>query len=123
MARASAPTASGAATGWTTIEEPLELAARDRAAGEDAVLVDCLTLWLSNLMARRAATSGRRPAQLVRGAARARAPVVFVSNEVGLGIVPDNALARAFRDQAGRAQPGHRRRGRPRLSSSPPACP
>ena len=65
------------------------------------MLVDCLTLWLSNLMAagRDIAGEGDRLAAAV--AARA-APVVLVSNEVGMGIVPDNALARAFRDHAGR---------------------
>jgi adenosylcobinamide kinase/adenosylcobinamide-phosphate guanylyltransferase len=88
--------------GWTTVEEPLALppalesAARDNAA----VLVDCLSLWLSNLMA--AERDVAREAQaLVEVLPRLGAPVVFVSNEVGLGIVPDNALARAFRDHAG----------------------
>lgn len=89
--------------GWDTVEEPLDLVgalsrvARDRAA----VLVDCLTLWLSNLMG-----ANRDPAaemsRLVTDLPRLGGPVVFVSNEVGLGIVPDNPLARAFRDEAGR---------------------
>jgi adenosylcobinamide kinase/adenosylcobinamide-phosphate guanylyltransferase len=65
------------------------------------VLVDCLTLWLANLMA-----AGREPeaetAGLIDALDRRAAPAVLVSNEVGLGIVPDNALARAFRDAAGR---------------------
>ena len=88
---------------WRTIEAPLELApAIVSETGQGAaVLVDCLTLWLSNLMA-----AGRDPAketeELVRALGQAGGPVVFVSNEVGLGIVPDNALARAFRDHAGR---------------------
>jgi adenosylcobinamide kinase/adenosylcobinamide-phosphate guanylyltransferase len=88
---------------WRTREAPLELAAAIVAETEQgaAVLVDCLTLWLSNLMA-----AGRDPCQeaetLVRALGQAGGPVVFVSNEVGLGIVPDNALARAFRDHAGR---------------------
>jgi adenosylcobinamide kinase / adenosylcobinamide-phosphate guanylyltransferase len=88
--------------GWTTIEEPLDLpralasAARDNAA----VLVDCLTLWLSNLMA--AGRDIERETQaLIEALPRLGGPVVLVSNEVGLGIVPDNALARAFRDHAG----------------------
>ena len=83
--------------GWCTVEEPLELASALATPGP--MLVDCLTLWLSNLM-----FAGRQPdwpALLAALDARA-APTVFVSNEVGLGIVPDNALARAFRDQAGR---------------------
>jgi adenosylcobinamide kinase/adenosylcobinamide-phosphate guanylyltransferase len=88
--------------GWTTIEEPLDLprALAAAAEGNAAVLVDCLTLWLGNLM-----TAGRdveREAQaLVEVLPRLAGPVVLVSNEVGLGIVPDNALARAFRDHAG----------------------
>ncbi|HYD29956.1 MAG TPA: bifunctional adenosylcobinamide kinase/adenosylcobinamide-phosphate guanylyltransferase [Azospirillaceae bacterium] len=88
---------------WTTIEEPLDLAASlARAARPDgAVLVDCLTLWLSNLMGADSdiAQETRRLVDALDGLA---GPVVFVSNEVGLGIVPDNALARAFRDHAGR---------------------
>jgi adenosylcobinamide kinase/adenosylcobinamide-phosphate guanylyltransferase len=88
---------------WRTVEEPLDVAAAlDRHAGPDhAVLVDCLTLWLSNLMG-----AGRdveaEMARLAGALAGLKGPVVFVSNEVGLGIVPDNALARAFRDHAGR---------------------
>ena len=88
---------------WRTIEAPLELAPAIVSETEQgaAVLVDCLTLWLSNLMA-----AGRDPAQetegLIRALGQAGGPVVFVSNEVGMGIVPDNALARAFRDHAGR---------------------
>ena len=88
---------------WRTVEAPLELGAAIVAETEQgaAVLVDCLTLWLSNLMA-----AGRDPARetedLIRALGQAGGPVVFVSNEVGMGIVPDNALARAFRDHAGR---------------------
>ncbi len=88
---------------WRTVEEPLDLAgalARDAAPGGVA-LVDCLTLWLANVMA-----AGRDPetetAELVGALATAAGPVVLVANEVGLGIVPDNPLARAFRDHAGR---------------------
>jgi adenosylcobinamide kinase/adenosylcobinamide-phosphate guanylyltransferase len=88
---------------WRTVEEPLDLAgALEReAVGGRVVLVDCLTLWLTNVMA-----AGGDPAaeesRLVGALAEVGAPVVLVSNEVGLGIVPDNALARAFRDHAGR---------------------
>ncbi|WP_068001187.1 bifunctional adenosylcobinamide kinase/adenosylcobinamide-phosphate guanylyltransferase [Pseudovibrio axinellae] len=88
---------------WDTIEEPLELvSALERCAGaERAILVDCLTLWLSNLMhAERDWTRELEKLQLVL--AQLRCPVVFVGNEVGMGIVPDNAMARAFRDEAGR---------------------
>ena len=88
---------------WSTIEAPLELAEAITACSrpETVVLVDCLTLWASNLMlAERdtaAATEG-----LARSLSAARGPVILVANEVGLGIVPDNALARRFRDAAGR---------------------
>lgn len=87
---------------WKTIEEPLDVAniiSSQSTAGRP-ILVDCLTLWLSNLMfAKRdidAATT-----ELVAALEKSKGPVVLVSNEVGLGIVPENALARAFRDQAG----------------------
>jgi adenosylcobinamide kinase/adenosylcobinamide-phosphate guanylyltransferase len=88
---------------WRTIEAPLELAPAIVAQTEQgaAVLVDCLTLWLSNLMAASRDPDTETEA-LVRALGQAGGPVVFVSNEVGLGIVPDNALARAFRDHAGR---------------------
>ena len=87
--------------GWRTVEVPLDVAAAISDAGDDAVLLDCLTLWLANLMA-----AGRDIAEataaLGQALGQARAPVVLVSNEVGLGIVPDNPLAREFRDHAGR---------------------
>jgi adenosylcobinamide kinase/adenosylcobinamide-phosphate guanylyltransferase len=87
--------------GWTTVEEPLDLPRALEAAGRDAaVLVDCLTLWLNNLMAAARDVECETQA-LIETLPRLRAPAVFVSNEVGLGIVPDNALARAFRDHAG----------------------
>ena len=88
---------------WRTIEAPLEIAAAIMAETEHgaAVLVDCLTLWLSNLMAA-ARDPDKETEALIRALGQAGGPVVFVSNEVGLGIVPDNALARAFRDHAGR---------------------
>jgi len=89
--------------GWTTIEEPLALvdALTREATHGRAVLVDCLTLWLSNLM-----QAGRDPEiearRLTRFLGVARYPVVFVSNEVGLGLVPDTPLGRRFRDAQGR---------------------
>ncbi|KMS52897.1 adenosylcobinamide kinase [Novosphingobium barchaimii LL02] len=88
---------------WTTLEEPLALAgAIDRAAETaGAVLVDCLTLWLSNLML--ADMPLDEPvAALGDALRRCQCPLVLVSNEVGLSIVPENALARRFRDEAGR---------------------
>lgn len=84
---------------WTTVEVPLDLAPA-LEAHPGAVLVDCLTLWLSNLMfANR--DLDRAALDLEQALARHSGPVALVANEVGLGIVPDNALARAFRDQAG----------------------
>lgn len=88
---------------WTTLEEPFDLAgAIARASdGAGAVLVDCLTLWLSNLMLAQMPLETATRA-LADAIARCPCPIVLVSNEVGLGIVPENALARAFRDEAGR---------------------
>jgi adenosylcobinamide kinase/adenosylcobinamide-phosphate guanylyltransferase len=88
--------------GWTTIEEPLDLPRALASATRDnaAVLVDCLTLWLSNLMAA-GRTVESETQSLLESLPALAVPVVFVSNEVGLGIVPDNALARVFRDHAG----------------------
>jgi adenosylcobinamide kinase/adenosylcobinamide-phosphate guanylyltransferase len=89
--------------GWTTIEEPLALvdALTREATHGRAVLVDCLTLWLSNLM-----LAERDPnieaCRLARFIGRARYPIVLVSNEVGLGLVPDTQLGRRFRDAQGR---------------------
>ncbi len=88
---------------WTTVEEPIALAEALARADQPggAVLVDCLTLWVSNLMA-----EGRDVAAesegLVESLDDLDGTVVFVANEVGLGVVPDNAAARAFRDHAGR---------------------
>ena len=88
---------------WETREVPLELAsALAQAARPDgAVLVDCLTLWLSNLLGARRDPAAETEA-LVTALPGLAGPVVFVSNEVGLGIVPENALARAFIDHTGR---------------------
>ncbi|MDM9628406.1 bifunctional adenosylcobinamide kinase/adenosylcobinamide-phosphate guanylyltransferase [Rhizobium sp. S152] len=88
---------------WTTHEEPLDLV--DKLASIDgegrAVLVDCLTLWVTNLM-----MEGRDMvaefAALAAYLPRAKARLVIVSNEVGLGIVPENRMAREFRDHVGR---------------------
>ena len=85
---------------FTTIEEPFELAAALERAGRDydAIVVDCLTLWVSNLM-----LSDREipTEELIAAVRKIPAAVIFVSNEVGCGIVPENALARRFRDLAG----------------------
>ena len=87
-----------------TIEEPIELGEAIRAAAEahDVILVDCLTLWITNLiMADR--TVADAVDELVETLEATHVPVILVSNEVGLGIVPDNAMARMFRDLAGAA--------------------
>lgn len=86
---------------WRTVHEPLNLAeVLDRTDGNTPRMVDCLTLWLSNLMLGgqdwEAALDG-----LTGALARQKAPVILVTNDVGAGIVPENALARAFRDHAG----------------------
>jgi adenosylcobinamide kinase/adenosylcobinamide-phosphate guanylyltransferase len=85
---------------WRTIEAPLDLAVAIEAFGEDEVaVVDCLTLWLSNLLH----AERDLEAETVRLlAAMAGRTLILVSNEVGLGIVPENALARRFRDAQGR---------------------
>lgn len=88
--------------GWITRDAPLDLPEAIRAAPAGApILVDCLTLWVTNLiLSERDVTAAG--AALEAACLDAPGPVVLVSNEVGLGIVPDNALARRFRDEAGR---------------------
>lgn len=88
---------------WQTIEEPLDLAGALQKAARPgaAILVDCLTLWLSNLMGAERSIEAETE-RLVAVLPDLSGPVVFVSNEVGQGIVPDSALARAFVDHAGR---------------------
>jgi len=85
---------------WQTIEELLDLAAAVEAAHEGLVIIDCLTLWTSNLM-----WDGRSDQDIREQAAATAAavalrthPVVVVTNEVGLGIVPENDVARRYRD-------------------------
>lgn len=87
--------------GWQTVDAPIELAEAIEARSDRPILVDCLTLWLTNLILAERDTADARAA-LIAACERATAPIVMVSNEVGLGIVPDNALARRFRDEAGR---------------------
>lgn len=91
--------------GWRTVEEPLRLAQAlgACAAADGCIVVDCVTLWLTNLMlAEDAGLLERETAALLAVLPTLPGQLVLVSNEVGLGIVPDNALARRFRDEAGR---------------------
>jgi adenosylcobinamide kinase/adenosylcobinamide-phosphate guanylyltransferase len=88
---------------WHSIEAPVAVAEVLRALPADtgAVLVDCLTLWLSNLM-HAGRDVGAETTGLLTAVNAVSFPVLLVSNEVGLGIVPDNKLARDFRDAQGR---------------------
>jgi adenosylcobinamide kinase / adenosylcobinamide-phosphate guanylyltransferase len=87
--------------GWQTIEAPHELPeALDAAPPAAAVLVDCLTLWLSNVLEAKFDME-KILARLEQALAARAGATVLVSNEVGLGIVPDNVLARRFRDLQG----------------------
>jgi adenosylcobinamide kinase/adenosylcobinamide-phosphate guanylyltransferase len=90
-------------TRWHTIEAPHALADAVRdAPAEQPLLVDCLTLWLSNRLLLDADIK-EETGTLVDTLAARTAPTIAVANEVGLGIVPENALARRFRDAAGAA--------------------
>ncbi|MFC0244356.1 bifunctional adenosylcobinamide kinase/adenosylcobinamide-phosphate guanylyltransferase [Falsochrobactrum ovis] len=93
---------AGRSEHWRTIEEPLALidALSNHCAPDCFVLVDCLTLWLTNLMLEERDIK-TEVAALLDALPQLNGPVVFVSNEVGLGIVPDNQMARDFRDYAG----------------------
>lgn len=92
---------------WQTIEAPLELAAAIESVDdpEAAVVIDCLTVWLGNLMHRDKAVTENSPpcTALLEALQRSSAArIVLVTNEVGSGIVPEHALSRRFRDVAGR---------------------
>ena len=88
---------------WQTLEEPLQIAnvITTHSHPETVVLIDCLTLWLSNMLEHK-----KNPEQetntLIKALAQANGPIIMVSNEVGLSIVPENALARHFRDEQGK---------------------
>lgn len=87
--------------GWKTMEEPLAIAEIiAKAEAGSVILVDCLTLWLSNLMHHRRDVVAETET-LISALRASRADIILVSNEVGQGIVPENALARAFIDHAG----------------------
>ncbi|MCI4589355.1 bifunctional adenosylcobinamide kinase/adenosylcobinamide-phosphate guanylyltransferase [Sphingobium sp. BYY-5] len=88
---------------WRTVEAPVDLpeAIATLDSPDSVVLVDCLTLWLSNLLLMDADIPAAC-ARLTQSVSRFSGHLILVANEVGLGIVPDNALARRFRDDAGR---------------------
>ena len=88
--------------GWRTLEAPLDpLSTLSDLKENEGVLLDCLTLWLSNQLEKEADLSAES-AGLLRGLSRLGRPVVMVSNEIGMGLVPDNKLGRSFRDAQGR---------------------
>ena len=92
----------GRGNNWTTIEEPVKIAdviAKDKK--HDVILLDCITIWLSNLITNSASKIENYINSLVSACKKTKANIIVVSNEVGLGIVPDNPLAREFRDIAG----------------------
>ena len=96
---------------WQTVEEPLQLSQTLAAIDGrfKVILLDCLTLWLSNLLLQEELSDGtegriiEEVRQLVTTLSNMTTPVIIVSNEVGMGIVPENKLARIFRDIAGQA--------------------
>src|SRR4029077_3411131 len=86
---------------FVTIEAPVYLAGAIRTAECDAMVVDCLTLWLSNMMQPLHDCRGSEVDEAIEAANATSALVIVVTNDVGCGIVPENALAREFRDRAG----------------------
>ena len=85
---------------WPTIEEPVDLAGAISAApADDLLIVDCLTVWVATLMHHQIAVDAQ---PVVDALLQRPGPAVLISNEVGLGIVPDNELSRVYRDELGR---------------------
>lgn len=90
---------------WETVEAPIRLAQAiaENSPAADVIVVDCITLWISNLMMDAHAANGIEDhfERLSSSLAAAHCPVILVTNEVGAGVVPDNRLARCFRDLVG----------------------
>jgi len=89
---------------WQLLEEPIEIAEalEGKISGPEAVLIDCLTLWQTNVMLQRGADQVKSyQGRLLSALEKKKQAVIIVSNEVGTGIVPENALGRRFRDYAG----------------------
>ncbi len=88
---------------WDVVEEPIELADKisENTREDRIILVDCLTLWLSNIMHTEEDISDRH-SSLVTTLSQRRGPVILVSNELGMGLVPETRLGREFRDAQGR---------------------
>ncbi len=94
--------------GWETVEEPLHLPETVTKCGEayDVLLIDCLTLWISNLLVNRSMKEKailKKIGDLVAGCRALPARVIVVTNELGMGIVPSNRLSRLYRDLVGKA--------------------
>ncbi len=87
---------------WQTIEAPLEVAAILQSPRDGVILLDCATVWLSNQLLQSEAGLVTEQDRLLRALNECSASVIVVSNEVGKGIVPANAVARSFRDAQGR---------------------
>jgi adenosylcobinamide kinase/adenosylcobinamide-phosphate guanylyltransferase len=87
---------------FVTVEEPLEIAAAIRKIDDaDAIVLDCLTLWLSNIMLTFGRDVDAEIEKLIQAAQSSRAAVIAVTNEVGCGIVPESTLGRDYRDHSG----------------------
>jgi len=89
---------------WPTVEEPIQLgqALRNASANADCILVDCLTLWLTNLLMADEQVFETERQALFDALAALDTPIIMVSNEVGLGVVPMGELSRRYVDEAGR---------------------
>jgi len=93
---------------WSTVEEPVQLAQTVKKCGEayDVLLIDCLTLWISNLLVNKSMKEKdifEQISDLVASLGEVPARVIMVTNELGMGIVPSNRLSRLYRDLVGKA--------------------